>query len=127
MTSNNSQIRCNSVDLYYALYGSRRPTCLVGSDVTTLTRFPKIPKISANKRYRSPSPVVRNIIADMDVPIPDIKTEPELVIDQAPIPVNITDIEMKEVSIDLGFSFPKVYNFVFVFLLGNSTGRRVKS
>lgn len=100
MTSNDSQIRCNFVDLYYALYGSRRPTCLVGSESSMLTHFPKIPKLSAENRYRSPSPTA-NVIEEMgmeEIPTPDIKMEPELIIEQEEVAIKTTDIiEIKEV------------------------------
>ena len=40
-------MRCDMVDLYYALYGSKRPFCLGNPDSTGLPNVGRIPKLSA--------------------------------------------------------------------------------
>lgn len=57
IASNNAQVRCNFVDLYYSLFGSKVPNCLAKNEqplTSGLPRIPKIPKISENKRSASP-------------------------------------------------------------------------
>lgn len=53
LTSNNDQMRCNFVDLYYALFGVTSPAVLTRGDSTTTMGLPRIPKLS--KRLLSPT------------------------------------------------------------------------
>lgn len=46
-------MRCNIVDLYYALFGVNTPNVLTRSDPTTTMGLPRIPKLS--KRALSPT------------------------------------------------------------------------
>lgn len=46
-------MRCNFVDLYYALFGVNSPNVLTRSDPTTTMGLPRIPKLS--KRAISPA------------------------------------------------------------------------
>lgn len=86
MLSNDSQMRCNFVDLYYALYGSKRPSCLISTQSSTMSKLPKIPKLSAIDR-KSASPIIfktENELENIPYPVvatPDIKIEEELIID----------------------------------------------
>lgn len=88
-------MRCNFVDLYYALYGSKRPTAVVGSESSSLShmpKMPKIPKLSATIERRSASPMIK--IDDEEpirIPTPDIKIEEEVVVDD-PIIVPKTEV-----------------------------------
>lgn len=52
LASNNDQMRCNIVDLYYALFGVNSPNVLTRSDPSTTMGLPRIPKLS--KRALSP-------------------------------------------------------------------------
>lgn len=42
------------MDLYYALFGSKVPNCLVKAEQTMTMGLPKIPKLSDAKRAQSP-------------------------------------------------------------------------
>lgn len=46
MLSHDTKLRCDLVDLYYTLYGSRRPLCL------------PLPELAAFNRIRKPGPHV---------------------------------------------------------------------
>lgn len=57
VASNNAQIRCNFVDLYYALFGSKVPNILAKNEIPMslgLPKIPRIPKLSDKKRSASP-------------------------------------------------------------------------
>lgn len=79
-------MRCNFVDLYYALYGAKQPSCLVTKPSSSLSSLPKIPKLSAIER-KTISPIVfkaENEPEHVPYPVvatPDIKMEEELIID----------------------------------------------
>lgn len=68
VASNNAQVRCNLVDLYYSLFGSKTPNCLAKNELpltSGLPKIPKIPKISDTKR--SASPIDNGIVATKTV------------------------------------------------------------
>lgn len=57
VASNNAQVRCNFVDLYYSLFGSKVPNCLAKNEqplTLGLPKIPKIPKLTERKRSASP-------------------------------------------------------------------------
>lgn len=56
VASNNVQIRCNFVDLYYSLFGSKTPNCLAKNEQPLTSGLPKIPKIPKLSDKRSVSP-----------------------------------------------------------------------
>lgn len=50
-------MRCDFVDLYHSLFGSKIPNCLAKNEMPLISGLPKIPKISKitdNKRSGSP-------------------------------------------------------------------------
>jgi transcription initiation factor TFIID subunit 2 len=56
--SHNTRLRCNMVDIYYALYGVKAPCCLPNPETASLLKPQKfVPASSSVKRERSPSPV----------------------------------------------------------------------
>lgn len=57
-------MRCNFVDLYYALYGSKVPHCLARPVSTMSMGLPKIPKLSDAKRPNSPSDKPTNAVVE---------------------------------------------------------------
>lgn len=100
MLSNDSQMRCNFVDFYYALYGSKRPNCLIGSESSSLSHFPKIPKLSAAEvKRRSESPVTFKTENEDDVKIPQdqVKIEEELVIDNDNLDIKPDVVDLVQV------------------------------
>lgn len=69
MLSHDSQLRNDMVDLYYALYGSKRPQCLPTAELSAMFKPQKvIPIAEIKKRPASPIEVK---------PIPPPKIEPE--------------------------------------------------
>lgn len=50
MLSHDTRLRCDLVDLYFALYGSRRPQCLQSNEMSNLVK----PQRVSNPRPRSP-------------------------------------------------------------------------
>lgn len=55
LLSNDTQMRCNFVDLYYALYGIKRPAILSAPETSSITSsLPRIPKLSDKRRSESP-------------------------------------------------------------------------
>lgn len=105
VASNNAQIRCNFVDLYYSLFGSKVPNILAKNEQPLsmgLPKIPKIPKISDKKRSASPfdngiSPkpsTATAAVADEPVDI-EIKREPETV--NKPVEVNDEPIDIVKV------------------------------
>lgn len=55
--SNNAQVRCDFVDLYFSLFGTKEPLCLSKNELplsSSLPRVPKIPKLTEVKRSASP-------------------------------------------------------------------------
>lgn len=94
---NDSQMRCNFVDLYYSLYGSKRPKVLMGPEPSSsVLSLPKIPKLSER---RSASPIVPSIVeAPIRVPTPDIKIEEEVVV-MAEEPAAATELKTEIVEV----------------------------
>lgn len=87
-------MRCNFVDLYFALYGSKRPQCIQTAGLSAISSLPKIQKISSEPKHRPSSPPV--VIAEeaSDVKVFDsssrnemMKQEPELIIEEEHIVV----------------------------------------
>lgn len=79
-------MRCNFVDLYYALYGIKRPAILLAPEASSMiSSMPRIPKLSSKLRSESPSeakPTEINIIeSNSREPTQLYKREPELIID----------------------------------------------
>lgn len=103
MTSNDSQMRCNFVDLYYALYGSKRPSCLISTDSSTLSRLPRIPKLTSEYKYRSPSPPasVHDDVDDNLIHTSVIKIEDHHMDEPQTVPIIPGTPDIKEVFIYL--------------------------
>lgn len=77
VTSNNAQVRCNFVDLYYSLFGSKVPNCLAKNETPLTSGLPKIPKISKtieNKRSASPFDNVVPAKPNIDEPVDQPET-----------------------------------------------------
>lgn len=62
LASNNDQMRCNFVDLYYALFGVTSPGVLTRGDSKTTMGLPRIPKLS--KRALSPTELDDGLLDD---------------------------------------------------------------
>lgn len=84
VASNNAQFRCNFVDLYHSLFGSKVPHCLAKNELpltSGLPKIPKIPKLSDNKRSASPFDIVappKPVVVDEPVDGPELfKREPD--------------------------------------------------
>lgn len=82
VASNNAQFRCNFVDLYYSLFGTKVPNCMAKNEQPLSLGLPKIPKISKlpdGKRSASPfdnGVTVKPADEPLDEPETD-KREPE--------------------------------------------------
>lgn len=95
-------MRCNFVDFFYALYGSKRPNCLIGSESSSLFHFPKIPKLSAAEvKRRSESPVTFKTENENDIKIPQdqVKIEEELVIDNDNLDIKPDVVDLVQVQV----------------------------
>lgn len=94
-TSNNPQLRCNFVDLYYSMFGSKTPNCLAKNEIPLslgLPKIPKIPKMTDTKRSASP-------FENAKINQPAVVNEPVVVEDRVTEPVN-TPVEEKEEPAD---------------------------
>lgn len=95
VTSNNAQLRCNFVDLYYSMFGSKTPNCLAKNEIPLSLGLPKIPKISKTTEIkRSASPFENATINQ-----PAVVNEPVEVEDRETEPVN-RPVEEKEEPAD---------------------------
>lgn len=82
VASNNAQVRCNFVDLYNSLFGTKVPYCLAKNEKTLISglpRIPKIPKFSDTKRSASPFDHILIAKPVVEQPIEIIEREPESV------------------------------------------------
>lgn len=122
LLSNDSQMRCNVVDLYFALYGSKRPQCLPTAELSAMLNLPKIPKISGEVKYRPSSPIQANDESDR-IPyennIIETKQEPELlIVDEAGdehITIKAETFEMARVKNTILSAF-KYYPTILIFV-----------
>lgn len=93
VASNNAQVRCNLVDLYYSLFGSKIPNCLAKNELPLTLGLPKIPKVSKIQKIsdikRSASPFDNGIVAAntvTDEPVEIVEKDAESM--SKPIEVN---------------------------------------
>lgn len=91
MLSHDSQLRNDMVDLYYALYGSKRPQCLPTAELLAMFKPQKIVPISEIKK-RPPSP-----IEVKPAPTPKIEPEPLEIVEQI---ISIDDDDIVPIVID---------------------------
>ncbi|KAK0171350.1 hypothetical protein PV328_009091 [Microctonus aethiopoides] len=74
MLSHDSKLRCDLVDLYYTLYGTKRPLCLPIPELVNLLKPKKIgPSLSPNSEEpaqveRNPMVHIKKDIIDLDAP-----------------------------------------------------------
>lgn len=85
MLSHDTRLRCDLVDLYYTLYGTRRPVCLPIPELAGILRPPRhssgpseskriksipparAPHVTDIKRTNSPVPVKQEVVNDVVV------------------------------------------------------------
>lgn len=72
------------VDLYYALYGNKRPMTIATPEVSAMFKPQKVQPIQAEIKPRTPSPSEEKPVDKVDVPVP--------------VPVE-TDIDIQEKSL----------------------------
>lgn len=112
-------MRCNFVDLYYALYGSKRPLCLSGADKSIISGLPKIPKIPkiaplADIKRRSESPfeqkpeTISEHISRESSHL--FKQEPELIVADEHIAMNVTEEQSQRIKV---FTIHQLITFFF--------------
>lgn len=107
LLSNDAQMRCNFVDLYYALYGIKRPAILLAPDTSSSTSIisgmPRIPKLSDKLRSESPceaKPTEINITDSTSrEPTQLYKREPELIINDDHYSIKDEQPELMKVSL----------------------------
>lgn len=99
MLSHDSRLRCDMVDMYYALYGTKRPPGMVSSELSAMFRPQKVStatttstnstitpsaaplKVKAENKMRVPSPIEEKPLHILDiVEVPD---EPLISVDDA--------------------------------------------
>lgn len=98
-------MRCNFVDLFYALYGIKRPAILCAPVTSSITSgMPRIPKLS-DKRRRSASPreakpaEIHIIESNSREASQMYKREPELNIDDDHYSIKEEQLELIKVSV----------------------------
>lgn len=67
LLSHDSRLRCDMVDLYYALYGNKRPMCLPTPELSAMFKPPKVQPVQAEIKTRAPSPIDEKPIDIVDV------------------------------------------------------------
>lgn len=102
LLSNDTQMRCNFVDLYHALYGLKRPPILCAPEMSAITSaLPRIPKLSDKHRSVSPceaKPAVINVIESTSREATQLfKREPELNVEDDHCSINEDQPELIKV------------------------------
>lgn len=101
-------MRCNFVDLYYALYGIKRPAILLAPEASsTISGMPRIPKLSNKLRPESPCDAkpteIKIIESNSREPTEVYKREPDLIIEDDHYSIKDEQPELIKVSLFASF------------------------
>lgn len=120
LLSNDTQMRCNFVDLYYALYGIKRPAILSAPETSSITSsLPRIPKLSDKRRSESPCearPQEIKIIESNSREISQVfKREPSLNIDDDHCSIKDEHSEIiKQVNFDTNNYMHSIFKSIII-------------
>lgn len=77
MLSHDAKLRCDLVDLYYTLYGSKRPLCLPVPELMSLTKPKKVSGSGSPERELKPIPHIKHeTLNELDVVSTGVKRKP---------------------------------------------------